>query len=68
MPEIICGNGAGEVIEPGNVEALADNILGLLGDARELRERGLAGHQVVKTEYCWENVIGRVNKVVSRFL
>jgi len=68
MPEIIRDNGAGEVIEPGDVDALAKNILGLLGDPGGLREKGEAGHRAVRSEYSWDNVTRRVNKVVSSFL
>ncbi|NMT63789.1 glycosyltransferase family 4 protein [Marinobacter orientalis] len=68
MPEIICGNNAGEVIEPGDVEALAENILGSLSDPQALREKGEAGHVAVKSEYTWDKVTGRINEVVSSFL
>ncbi len=68
MPEIICGNGAGDVIEPGDVESLAEIILGLLGDPSGLREKGEAGHFAVKSEYTWDKVTGRINETVRSFL
>jgi len=68
MPEIICGNKAGDVIEPGDVGELADKILGSLGDSEALREQGAAGHLAVETEYSWDNVVARVNEVVKATL
>lgn len=67
MPEIICGNSAGEVIEPGDEKALAEKIISFLGDVRALREVGAAGHLAVQKEYNWNNVLERINKVIKEF-
>ena len=68
MPEIICGNKAGDVIDMGDVSALTAKILELLEDPKALREQGAAGHLAVETEYSWDNVVRRVNDVVKASL
>lgn len=46
--------GAGAFVPPGDVEALASTVLGLLDDPRRRSALGRAGRQMVEERLCWE--------------
>lgn len=68
MPEIIEGNSAGFVVDPGDVDNLASSIISLLHSEADLERMGCNGANAVRTEYQWSNVISRIVSRVSDFV
>jgi glycosyltransferase involved in cell wall biosynthesis len=51
IPELIAATGGGVVVPEGNIEALAEAILGMAGDDVRRRQLGLAGRAGVEAHY-----------------
>lgn len=68
MPEIVRDNHAGTVVGAGNHTELAETILSYLSNPTALREMGEAGQRAVENEYNWQNVTGRINGVIERYI
>jgi glycosyltransferase involved in cell wall biosynthesis len=69
FPELIEATGGGVLYEPGDVEALADALEGLLLDREKLRALGEAGRKSVRENFSAERMaedIGREFDRVSR--
>ena len=50
----------GHLVEPGDVSALADRLVSVLGDGRRAEEMGDAGRRVAADEYAWDPVVDRL--------
>jgi len=56
IPEVVREGESGLLVEPGNVAALADALITLLGDPERCRAFGEAGFKHVGQRYTWEQV------------
>ena len=62
MPELIDHGTNGYLIEPGDVEALADHLTALLGDPSLCQSLGRASFEKLCTRYTWPIVGGKIMK------
>lgn len=53
--KIVDGAGCGVLVEPVNVEALADAIIAVLENPEEAQEMGRRGRKAIEERYNWEN-------------
>lgn len=68
MPEIIEGNKAGFVVNPGDSRELTRLIIELIESEDELRKLGQAGFQAVNNEYQWSTVTSRIINAIEPFV
>ena len=50
----------GHLVPPGDVDALAERLLAVLGDRRRAEELGDTGRRVAADEYAWDPVVDRL--------
>lgn len=65
MGEIIRENETGVLVTPRDPDSLAQAIVSLLDDEREMERMGSAGHEVVRKYYQWDMVVDRLEKVLT---
>jgi len=65
LPEFVVQGKTGDLVEPGNVDELAEKIANLIGEPDVLRQMGEAGRQMVVERFTWNNVVDRFLKIVS---
>jgi glycosyltransferase involved in cell wall biosynthesis len=63
VPSLVDEGRTGHIVEPGDVDALADRIAHVLGDAARARAMGEAGHAKATGNYRVEAVAARVRSV-----
>jgi len=68
MPELIEGNNAGFVVNPGDQDELAEVILDLINSENDLRTLGYNGLNAVDSEYQWSTVTSRISSQVRKFI
>lgn len=68
MPEIICGNNCGMVIPPGDSNRLAEIVISLLKDEKQLKEYGNNGFKAIMDKYNWDIVCNKFIKTVEKFI
>ncbi len=66
FPELIEATGGGVLYEPGNVNALADAVEGLLADPERLRALGEAGRQSVLRDFSASRMAENVARVLQQ--
>lgn len=62
---IIEDTGAGVVVDPLDVHAIAEVIASLLADPERCREMGRRGREAVRTRYSWEGEAGRLTDLYA---
>lgn len=65
IPEIIRHNSDGLLVEPGNVEQLAEAINAVLADPNFARQLGKRARQTVEEEFTWRRTAENLNKAYS---
>jgi glycosyltransferase involved in cell wall biosynthesis len=60
IPDMILDGISGHIVPPGNAEALAAALIGLLRDPRRCRRFGNAGYKFAKDRYTWPAVGARI--------
>lgn len=68
MPELIEGNAAGYVVNPGDIDHLTSLICDLVGAERDLKRMGENGIFAVDSEYQWSTVTSRIVSQVKKFI
>jgi glycosyltransferase involved in cell wall biosynthesis len=58
----------GMKVPPGDADALADALAGLLADPARMARMGAANRRAVERDYAWESVIDRLEAVYARTL
>ena len=66
MKETVTRGKTGELVEPGDVEGLAETVYRLLSDPETLKRMGMAGRQRVIEWYTWDRVVDRFLTAVDR--
>ncbi|MCX5673848.1 MAG: glycosyltransferase [Planctomycetota bacterium] len=59
-PDFVLPGRTGCLVEPGDVQGLADAMAGLLSRPKECREFGLAGRRLVQEQYTWDTVCNKI--------
>jgi glycosyltransferase involved in cell wall biosynthesis len=65
---IIEDTGAGIVVDPQDVQAIAEVIASLLADPDRCREMGHRGREAVRTRYSWEGEAGRLTDLYANLV
>jgi starch synthase len=65
-PEMITDHRTGRLVEPGNVEALANALLELLLDRDRAEGMAIAARQQIETEFTWDAVVERMAPVLTQ--
>ena len=63
MPEFIDEGVTGYLVEPGDVAALAQRLIDLLGDAAGTRAMGEKGYLQARSYWNWDATVGRMLRV-----
>lgn len=63
VPEIIEDQVSGYLVEPGNVDDLADNMIRMLESPQQMMEMGLRGQMRIEEKYNWDSVVEQILKV-----
>jgi glycosyltransferase involved in cell wall biosynthesis len=63
LKDLVINGETGLLVEPGNTEQLAKNILYLLNDKGKAEEMGLKGRQLVEEKYAIDKVVAKLEKV-----
>ena len=66
--EYVADTGAGVLVDPHDLSAVADAVQRLLGDPDRLRAMGRRGREAVETTYCWEKERGALLDFYARVL
>jgi glycosyltransferase involved in cell wall biosynthesis len=66
LPELVCDGQHGVLIDPGDVEGLANAIRLLLGDDELRRRMGRAGRDTVKSKFNWEQAARQTLEVYQQ--
>lgn len=62
---IVTREGAGLVVPPGDADALADAVIGLLGDDARRRRMGAAGRAHAERAFDLDAIAGRIERVLA---
>lgn len=68
MPELIEGNAAGYVVNPGDIDHLTSLICDLVESECDLKKMGGNGIFAVDSEYQWSTVTSRIVSQVKKFI
>jgi glycosyltransferase involved in cell wall biosynthesis len=68
LPDFVTENQNGFLVEPGNVDLLADALIRLLDDPQMCKRFGEAGYDKVKDTYTWDRVGQRLKENITPFL
>jgi glycosyltransferase involved in cell wall biosynthesis len=68
LPDFVTHNESGMLVQPNNVEALANALIHLLDHPEICQKMGEAGHLAVRDNYTWETVGQRIQSVIKPFL
>lgn len=63
VPDVVVPPERGSLVPPGDHEAVADAVLGLLADAERRRSVGSAGRAAVYPEYDSATLVGRIERL-----
>jgi len=66
IPEIVVPGQTGILVPPADSEALADGVIGLLGNAVQRGAMGRAGRQRVLEEFSPNSQMARIESVFAR--
>jgi len=62
VPDFIEHGQTGYLVEPSNIEQLANALLDLIGDPIKCQAFGERGYQIVAEKYSWEKVGARLRE------
>jgi len=65
FPEMVAPGRTGALVPAGNVQALAEQLIGLLRDPDGLRSMGAAGRALVEEKFTWSAVVRRLRKELT---
>jgi glycosyltransferase involved in cell wall biosynthesis len=68
IPEVVRDGVSGELVDPGNAEALAASLLRMLADAERRRAFGRAGRAIVEEEFSNETMLRKLADVYRPLL
>ncbi|MBA2301618.1 MAG: GT4 family glycosyltransferase PelF [Acidobacteria bacterium] len=57
IPELVRDGATGRLVPPGNVDALANALLDLLGNPRQVEEFGRAGRRIIEQTYSFDRMV-----------
>lgn len=67
LPEIVVDGKTSFIIEPGNINELAERIIRLSSNKKLERSMGQAARSYVVTNFSWDNVVNDVEKKILEF-
>jgi glycosyltransferase involved in cell wall biosynthesis len=68
IPDFVIPGESGYLVEPGEIDGLAQALNQLLGDPEKCRTWGRKGYEIVQENYTWEKVGQRLHETISMAL
>lgn len=68
VPELVGDSGGAALVPVGDVDALAQALLDVLGDPEGARQMGTAGRARVADSFTWDHVVERMAPVLDRLV
>jgi len=68
IPELMCNNETGYLVDSGNSSAWIEKISILLNDNEKTKRMGEAGRKFIEDNFSWEKVSTDFIAVIKRFL
>ncbi|KAA3632344.1 MAG: glycosyltransferase family 4 protein [Calditrichaeota bacterium] len=67
IPEIVTDNQNGYLVEPNNVDALADAMIRMLSNRENMIKMGQNGYKVAKEKYDWEKSVAQMVELYEMY-
>lgn len=68
LPDFVTEDKNGYLVEPGNIDQLAEALIKLLDDPQKCKSFGEAGFNKVKDKYTWDRVGERLKEYIEPFI
>jgi glycosyltransferase involved in cell wall biosynthesis len=68
VPDFVLDGKTGYKVEPNDIKTLADRIEELIADPEKCRRMGLAGRELVQSEYTWQRTQQKMWQAIQKFL